>query len=75
MEKKLKRVEGYNNLYRNEHGNIINTDEAAYRAYLKKKNSTKIKDEQISSLSAQLQEAKEEMEELRELVRKVLQAK
>ncbi len=75
MEKKLKRVEGYNNLYRNEHGNIINNDEAAYRAYLKKKNSTKIKDEQINSLSAQLQEAKEEMEELRELVRKVLQAK
>ena len=75
MEKKLLRVEGYNNLYRNEHGNIVNNDEAAYHAYLKKKNSTKIKDEQINSLSTQLLEARSEIEELRELVRKVLEAK
>lgn len=75
MTKKVKRVEGYNHLYRNESGNIINRDEAGYQAYMKKKNADKLSRERVENLTDELASAKNEIEELKELVRKALEAK
>lgn len=68
----MKRVEGYNNLYRNEIGAIVNTDDSAYLAYKKKRDSANKSVIEIKSLSEQLADAKLEIEELKELVRKAL---
>lgn len=68
----MKKVKGYNNLYRNDSGVIINTDDSAYLSYKKKRAALSRKDEQVKLLSEQLQEAKSEIEELKELVRQVL---
>ena len=75
MKKKLKRVEGTDNLYRTPNGAIINTDDGAYNAYVRKKNSSKKKTEEIQCLSKALNEAKEEIKELKEMLRKVLETK
>lgn len=71
----MKRVEGHNNLYRTDKGAIINTDSAGYSAYVRKRNARKRKSEEVDSLQKQLTEAKSEIEELKELVRKALEAK
>lgn len=68
----MKKVKGYNNLYRNDSGVIINTDDSSYLSYKKKRAALTRKDEQVKLLSEQLQEAKSEIEELKELVRQVL---
>ena len=68
----MKRVEGHTHLYRNEVGAIINKDEHAYSAYVKKRDSLRRKDENISTLSEQLNEAKQEIEKLKELVKLAL---
>lgn len=75
MTNQVKRVEGYNHLYRNESGNIVNRDEAGYQAYVKKKISAKLSKEKMDNLSTELIDAKNEIEELKELVRKALEAK
>ena len=75
MTNQVKRVEGYNHLYRNESGNIVNRDEAGYQAYIKKKTSAKLSKEKMDNLSTELIDAKNEIEELKELVRKALEAK
>ena len=75
MTNQIKRVEGYNHLYRNESGNIINRDEAGYQAYMKKKMSAQLSKEKMQNLSSELIDAKNEIEELKELVRKALEAK
>jgi len=71
----LVRVEGSNTLYRTESGSIVNTDQASFNAYIKKRNSHRLQGEQITSLSVQLIEAKNEIEELKELVKQALEIK
>jgi len=68
----IKRVEGSNSLYRNEKGAIVNLDENAYKAYIKKRQSSKTKTETIESLGSQLAEAKSEIEELKSLIKQFL---
>lgn len=75
MNKKMKRVEGSDSLYRTESGSIVNTDEAAYRAYKRKKEASLRKQETITSLSSELDEAKAEIAELKDLIKKVLESK
>ena len=67
-----KRVQGYNDLYRNESGAIVNTDVAGYLSYKKKKQSSKLKQDQIESLGEQLEDAKHEIEELKSLVKQMI---
>lgn len=75
MKKKMKRVEGSDALYRTESGSIVNTDEAGYLAYKKKKESARRKQETITNLSSELNEAKAEIAELKDLLKKVLESK
>jgi len=70
-----KRVQGYNNLYRNESGAIVNTDITGYVAYKKKRDSSKLKQDQIESLGTQLEDAKNEINELKDLVRQMINKK
>ncbi len=74
-KKKMQRVEGSNTLYRNESGAIVNTDTPGFTAYIKKRNATRASEEQLSSLTAQLIDAKDEIEQLKELVKKALEIK
>jgi len=67
-----KRVQGYNNLYRNESGAIVNTDATGYVAYKKKRDSSKLKQDQIESLGTQLEDAKNEINELKDLVKQMI---
>ena len=67
-----KRVQGYNNLYRNESGAIVNTDTTGYVAYKKKRDSSKLKQDQIESLGTQLEDAKNEINELKDLVKQMI---
>jgi len=75
MKKKMKRVEGSDALYRTENGAIVNTDEAAYNAYKKRREASQRKDETITNLSDELKDAKKEIQELKDLVKKVLESK
>jgi len=68
----MKKVEGYNNLYRNGTGAIVNTDDSGYLAYKARRNAAKRKDDEVKSLSEELETAKKEIEELKDLVRQVL---
>ena len=70
----MKRVEGHNHLYRNEKGAIINKDSAGYEAYKKRRFSQKRKDDEITNLASQLNDAKNEIEELKKLVQLALEA-
>ncbi len=67
-----KRVQGYNNLYRNESGAIVNTDTTGYMAYKRKRGASKLKQDQIESLGDQLEDAKKEIEELKDLVKQMI---
>ena len=67
-----KRVQGYNNLYRNEAGAIVNTDQSGYMAYKKKRESSKMKQNQIESLGEQLEDAKKEIDELKDLIKQMI---
>lgn len=71
----MKRVEGYTNLYRNDTGTIINTDDNSYQAYKLKKNKSKEQSASISSLNNQLEEARMQIEELKQLVKEALSGK
>ena len=75
MKKKMKRVEGNDFLYRTENGSIVNKDEAAYLAYKSKKEASIRKQETITNLSSELNEAKAEIAELKDLLKKVLESK
>ena len=72
MKENMKRVEGYNDLYRNERGAIVNTDKGAYEAYKRRKAASKKKDRKVASLEEELATAKNEIEELKELVKQFL---
>ena len=67
-----KRVQGYNNLYRNETGAIVNTDQSGYMAYKRKRESSKMKQNQIESLGEQLEDAKKEIDELKDLIKQMI---
>lgn len=67
-----KRVQGYNNLYRNEAGAIVNTDQSGYMAYKRKRESSKMKQNQIESLGEQLEDAKKEIDELKDLIKQMI---
>ena len=75
MKKKMKRVEGSDALYRTDSGAFVNTDQAALDAYKKKRAASTRKEETINNLSSELQEAKAEISELKEMLRKVLESK
>lgn len=72
MKKKMKRVEGYHNLYRNESGAIVNTDDAGYIAYKAKRDALQKGRENVASLSDDLETAKAEIVELKELIKQLL---
>ena len=67
-----KKVQGYNNLYRNESGAIVNTDRSGYLAYKRKRESSKMKKNQIESLGEQLEDAKKEIGELKDLIKQMI---
>ena len=67
-----KRVQGYNNLYRNEAGAIVNTDQSGYLAYKRKRESSKLKQNQVESLGEQLEDAKKEINELKDLIKQMI---
>ncbi len=67
-----KRVQGYNNLYRNESGAIVNTDQSGYLAYKRKRESSRMKQDQIESLGEQLGDAKKEIDELKDLIKQMI---
>ena len=67
-----KKVEGYNDLYRNEKGAIINTDKQGYEAYVRRRAASRKKDSKVSSLEDELIVAKNEIQELKELVKQLL---
>ena len=71
----MKRVEGHKNLYRNDSGAIVNTDGAGYRAYMNRKAADEQKEQTLQSLANDLETAKSEIEELKELVRLALRDK
>ena len=71
----MKRVEGHSKLYRTDNGAIINTDSVGYSAYIRKRNSAKRQYDDVDILQKQLEEAKSEIQELKELVKKVLEPK
>ena len=68
----MKRVEGYNNLYRNDKGAIVNTDKQAYEAYKRRRSASKKKDVKVSSLEDELNATKAELEEIKELLKQFL---
>lgn len=71
----MKRVEGHTNLYRADSGAIINNDSAGYAAYIKRRNIKKRQNSEVVDLQAQLEDAKNEIEELKKLVVQALGAK
>lgn len=72
MKKGMKRVEGYSDLYRNDQGAIVNTDKQGYEAYIRRRATSKKKDCKVSSLEEELISTKKELEEIRELVKELL---
>lgn len=72
---KMKKVEGSESLYRTEAGSIVNTDDRAYHSYIRKREQARKKEAVIQDLSNELKEAKEEIAELKDLIKKVLEAK
>ena len=75
MKNKRKRVEGSDHLYRTKNGSIVNTDEAAYNAYKRKKEASFRKNETMTNLSSELNEAKAEIAELKDLIKTILESK
>ena len=71
-KKNMKRVEGYNNLYRNEQGAIVNTDQKAYEAYKRRRAASMKKEAKVSTLEAELDATRTELEEIRELLKQFL---
>lgn len=72
MERKMKRVEGYNYLYRNDSGVIVNTDDSGYIAYKAKRAALADSKDQVTNLGRELKEAKDEIQELKSLVKELL---
>ena len=75
MKKKMKKVEGSDALYRTDGGSIVNTDDAGYLAYKRRRDASVRKQETISNLGSELSEAKAEIAELKEMLKKVLESK
>ena len=74
-KKNLKKVEGKDHLYRTPEGAIINTDSDAYQAHKQRKMSNQRKNDEVKGICEQLNDAKEEIKELKEMIRKLLDAK
>ena len=72
MREIKKRVEGRDDLYRNSKGAIVNTDSRAFEAYKKKRDSNVRREETISSLGDQLEDAKKEIDELKSLIKSLI---
>ncbi len=72
MKEKMVKVEGHTNLYRNSSGAIVNTDKDAYEAYKRKREASIRREESIDSLETQLKQAKDEIEELKSLIKEFL---
>ena len=73
MKDKMKRVEGSDSLYRTPEGAIVNTNKEGYEAYKRKRAASIKKEEDMRSLEDQLSEAKQQIEELKELIKKHIQ--
>ena len=68
----MKRVSGYNHLYRNDSGAIVSTDDSGYYAYKAKRAALADAKSQVTNLGNDLKEAKNEIEELKKLVQELL---
>jgi len=58
------RVDGHQNLYREESGAIVNTDANAYNQYIKMRNERKKKGEEIEEIKKDIDEIKLLLQEL-----------
>lgn len=58
------RVEGHQNLYREESGAIVNTDTSAYTQYVKMRNERKKKSQEIEEIRKDIDEIKLLLREL-----------
>ncbi len=72
MKSNMRRVEGYNHLYRNQSGAIVNIDDSGYLAYKAKRAALADSKTQVSNLGRELKEAKDEINELKSLVKELL---
>ena len=72
MDKGNKKVEGYNNLYRNEKGAIVNTDSESYESYKRRSSAARQKNRKITALEEEIISTRQEIEELKELVKQLL---
>lgn len=71
MKNNRKKVEGHNTLYRTTKGSIVNSDKNAYDAYIRKRTSSKVKNETLKCLGEELQNAKNEIAELKLLINQI----
>lgn len=69
---KRKRVEGYNHLYRNEEGAIVNTDMSAFQAYKAKRAASFTREVQYQDVERSLAETRAEIDELKLLIKQML---
>ena len=68
----MKKVQGYDNLYRDETGAIINKDVSGYHRYINRKRKLEEKDNALVQMQTELESAKAEIQELKELVNQAL---
>jgi len=72
MSDKRIRVEGVDHLYRTPEGTIVNTNKDAYSAYIRKRECQRSKDQTLDSITAELEIAKSEIEELKSLIKQII---
>ncbi len=72
MTDKRLRVEGVDHLYRTPEGAIINTNKDGYSAYIRKRECQRSKDQTLDIITAELEIAKSEIEELKSLIKQII---
>ncbi len=68
----MKKVEGHGGLYRDSNGAIVNMDSESYSKYKTKKLIDRNKSSKIDSIEKELEETKEELREIKNLIMKIL---
>ena len=72
MTNKRLKVEGVDHLYRTPEGAIVNSNKDAYAAYIRKREYFRSKEQTLESISAELANAKSEIEELKSLIKQII---
>lgn len=72
MANKRLKVEGVDHLYRTPEGAIVNSNKDAYAAYIRKRRSQRSRNETLETLTAELEIAKSEIEELKALIKQII---